>query len=192
MQNDRELWLNRAAAIIAAGRFAPKGYAVPPIRVSVGFPSKSATSRKSRRIGECWSPEASADNVAQIFISPVLADSVRVADVLAHEMVHAAVGNDAGHRAPFRRCALAIGLVGKMNATVASAEFAEWLARMIVLAIGEYPHAELRPATNEKKQGTRMIKCTCAACGYVARTTAVWLEMMGAPLCPCNGEQMAV
>ena len=37
---------------------------------------------------------------------------------------------------------------------------------------------------------TRMLKCECSACGYVARTTRRWLIEYGPPLCPCNGEPM--
>ena len=36
-------------------------------------------------------------------------------DVLAHELVHAAVGVQHGHKAPFKRVAVAIGLTGKMT-----------------------------------------------------------------------------
>lgn len=39
----------------------------------------------------------------------------------------------------------------------------------------------------EKKDGTRMIKCECASCGYVVRTTKKWLEK-GNPFCPCGTE----
>ena len=47
-------------------------------------------------------------------------------------------------------------------------------------------------ALGPKKQTTRMLKCVCSECGYVARTTAKWLETVGAPLCACNSEQMEV
>ncbi len=35
-----------------------------------------------------------------------------------------------------------------------------------------------------------MVKAECSACGYIVRTTAKWLDSLGAPLCPCNGEPM--
>ncbi len=37
--------------------------------------------------------------------------------VLLHEMIHAAVGIDAGHKGPFKRAAIAVGLAGPMTAT---------------------------------------------------------------------------
>ena len=42
------------------------------------------------------------------------------------------------------------------------------------------------------KQSTRLIKCECAECGYTMRTTTKWIETLGAPLCPCNEQQMEV
>ena len=57
----REQWL---AAMVDALRptFASLGYPLPErIRVSCGWPSKSALSAKSRRIGEAWSARCSAD-----------------------------------------------------------------------------------------------------------------------------------
>jgi hypothetical protein len=38
-----------------------------------------------------------------------------------------------------------------------------------------------------EKQATRMLKCACATCGYIVRTTRKWLETAGAPLCPIEG-----
>jgi hypothetical protein len=37
-----------------------------------------------------------------------------------------------------------------------------------------------------KKQGTRLIKCECPECGYIARVTAKWLDEAGAPICPTD------
>ena len=54
------------------------------IRVSCGFPSKSALANKARRIGECWGVESSEDKSFQVFISPVLKDSIEVGGCLVH------------------------------------------------------------------------------------------------------------
>jgi hypothetical protein len=40
--------------------------------------------------------------------------------------------------------------------------------------------------------GSRLLKCECGECGYVARTTQKWLDEVGAPLCPCNHAAMEV
>src|SRR5215510_11432827 len=114
----REAWLHGA---IAAMRpiFASHGASVPAnVRVSCGFPSiRALNGICNQRIGECWAETASKDGSIEIFISPTLADPMRVAGVLAHELVHAAVGLDEGHKGRFKRLALAIGLTGKMSAT---------------------------------------------------------------------------
>lgn len=188
----RENWLQKCCDMLAH-RFTPAGYTVPAVRVSVGFTSKgSQESNKSKRIGECWSNQSSTDGICQIFISPILSDALTVAATVAHELVHATIGNDKAHGPAFRKCALAIGLTGKMTNTTAGAEFAAWVVSTLLPAIGEYPHAALMMANRDKKQTTRLIKCTCTECGYVARTTAKWIEQAGAPICPCNGEAMTV
>jgi len=193
MSITREEWLNMGADSLR-GLFKQHGYEVPErLRMTCGFPSRSAMSRKRQRIGECWDTAASADATHEIFISPVLAEPVEVLAVLAHEMVHATVGLKASHGAPFRKCALAIGLAGKMTATTAGDAFKQW-ATAILPRLGEYPHAKLdaKARSSEKKQGTRLIKCECADCGYTIRTTSKWLAGPGAPLCPCNSQPMTI
>ena len=103
---------------------------------------------------------------------------------LAHEMVHAAVGVQHGHKWPFRTLALAIGLTSKMTATEESEAFKQRLAP-ILAELGDYPHAKL-DASNRKKQTTRLIKTECPRCGYTARK---WLDV-GAPICPTDNVQM--
>src|SRR5216683_875773 len=143
---------------------------------------------KNQRIGECWSDSKSADGHHEILVSPVIADSLRVAGILAHELIHAAVGVEHGHKGPFRTMAKAIGLEGKMTATTEGEAFKRLLAP-ILDAVGPYPHAELHAMTNgRKKQVARLVKCQCATCGYTVRTARQWLDDMGAPHCPAHGE----
>ena len=183
MNETREQWL---VAGIAALRplFTEAGYTVPDnIRVTCGWPSKSALAKKNQRIGECWGTQASDAKVFELFISPALADPVRVLDVLTHETVHATVGLEAKHGKLFKRCAEALGLEGKMRSTHAGEALSARL-QAIAKALGEYPHGALHGMTNgEKKQTTRLKKCECPECGYTVRVTAKWLDM-GAPLCP--------
>lgn len=159
------------------------------VRVSCGWPSKSATSARHRRIGECWSDTRSADQAHEIFISPTLSDRGDVLAVLAHELLHASVGCEHGHKAPFKRGMKAIGLEGPARATHAGPRLQPEINR-IIGALGDYPHAALTPSTRERKQSTRLLKVECTGCGYVARVTRVWLERDGAPLCPCNHKPM--
>jgi hypothetical protein len=182
----REQWLG---ALVDALRptFAELGFPLPErIRVACGWPSKSALSAKSRRIGEAWSARCSADGAHETFLSPCLADPVEVGAVLVHELVHHAVGVEHGHKGPFRKCAVAVGLTGPMRATTAGPGLAERLQHLSA-AIGPYPHAQLDANAGRKKQTTRMLKVACGDCGCLVRMTRQWLDTVGAPTCACGG-----
>lgn len=176
----REDWLVELATRLEV-LFKQHGATLPKYRVTCGFPSSGGLSAKNRTIGQCWSPDASADGTTEIIIGITQDEPMRVAGVLAHEMVHAAVGVAAGHRGPFRKLALDIGLEGPMTATTEGEAFKQAVQPMLD-ALGHYPHAKL-DATKRKKQGTRMIKASCTACGYAVRTTAKWIDV-AAPTCP--------
>ena len=187
----REAWLHAIAAGLA-GRFAELGHPIPAkVRLACGFPSRAALNGvRNQRIGECWSNTASGDDHFEIFISPVIADPMRAAGVLAHELVHAAVGVKAGHKGPFAKLARALGLEGKLTATTEGEAFKR-LAAPILEAAGPYPHGELHAMTNgKKKQVARLIKCECATCGYVVRTAQSWIDDKGAPHCPDHGKMI--
>lgn len=187
----REEWLVAAVDALRP-LFAEIEQTIPAVRVSVGWPG--GRGKKNAVIGQCWATSQSADKVAQVFISPVLSDGARVVDVLAHEIVHAIDDCQNGHRAPFARIAKALGLEGKMTATVAGPALAEKL-RAIVADLGPYPHAALaagaQGADGPKKQGTRMLKVECEqGSGYIVRMTRKWLEEFGSPSCPCHSLPM--
>lgn len=168
----REAWL---AAFIAAASpvFRAKGYQVPAnIRASVGFPS---TGRSGKRIGECWSDICSTDGTFEIFIHPSLDNPARVCDILTHEIVHAVVGLEAGHKKPFKQCATALGLVGKMTATIAGPDWHAW-ASPILIDLGPLPHAALNADGGKKKQTTRMLKVTCKVCDMVFRVSKAHID----------------
>jgi hypothetical protein len=186
---NREHWLERLVQGVMP-IFREAELEVPPVHISVGFPSKNALGKGSRRIGECWAPTSSPGGIPNIFISPLLVDPVKVAGVTIHELLHAAVGVEAGHKGPFKRGMKKVGLTGKATATDESPELVERLKGDILPVLGDYPHAGLVFTGKEKKQTTRMLKVTCSTCGYTARTTKQWLDKVGPPLCPCNGEAM--
>lgn len=186
----REQWLNKFMNA-ARPQFKAAGAPLPKnVRVSIGFTSAG---RRGKRIGECWSKAASADGNFEIFIVPGEHESSRIADILTHECVHAAVGLEAGHGPAFRKVATALGLEGKMTATVAGDGFHEW-AKPILDKIGPIPHAQLNgggeTSSGPRKQGTRMIKCECTDCGFTFRTAAKWLEgdELQCPSTMCGGE----
>ena len=178
----REEWL---VALVEALRpmFQDHGYEIPAIRISCSWPSKSPR----KRIGECWHSKAAKDGSRHVFVSPVLDEPVRVADVTTHELLHACLPDGTGHKAPFKKGMKALGLIGKATATEAGPELKVRL-HAITKDLGPYPHQALTLADAcDKKQGTRMLKLTCSGCGYVVRTTAKWIET-GLPTCTCGEE----
>lgn len=103
---NREDWLIAAAQGMAPW-FDNLGKPLPRVRIAIGFTSHGA---RGRRIGECWSDRASGDGTHEILIKPTLDDAGEVAAILAHELAHAAVGVEHGHKKPFAKVAKAIGL----------------------------------------------------------------------------------
>jgi hypothetical protein len=176
---ERQQWLEAAVEALRA-RFAAAGYVIPQkVRVAIGWPKRAAS---CGAIGECWATAASSDQHAELFISPGLTEGARILDVLAHELVHATMGSGVGHGPPFKRCALAIGLVGPMRTTTAGPQFTIWAAALMQ-DIGRYPCGYL---TDTPRQGTRMLRCQCLTCGYLARVSRRWLDQAGPPICPTD------
>ncbi|MEU9975070.1 hypothetical protein [Streptomyces sp. NPDC051014] len=204
----REEWLHAAIEALRP-EFEKIGFPLPEkVHVSVGF-GYGAKRESAKILGQCWARRVSEDDVNHIFISPELKQEARVLDVLIHELVHAADDCKSGHKGDFAKAAKALGLTGKMTATVAVPELSEKL-KALAEAIGPYDHATLYPmgkpiqpktepedpeetpeepptSSGPKKQGTRMIKVACSTeceCGgYSVRTTAKWIEV-GMPVCP--------
>lgn len=181
----REQWLLKAVDHFRSGLFRDHGAEIPEVRVSVGFPGKNAR----KVVGVYYKTTACLDGIPQIYISPVHRDPVAALDTLVHELVHAC-RPDAGHGKDFRKLALAVGLQGPMRSASAGPELKERL-NTLAQELGEFPHAGINLA-DRKKQTTRLNKAECRECGYTVRVTAKWLESIGAPLCPCNGEAMEV
>ncbi len=185
----REEWLNKLTDALRIVFQAAGGEIPENVRSTCGWPSQGAKAKKKRRLGECWDAESSGDQHFEIFISPLMEDGGEVAGTLVHELCHAALGIEAGHKAPFKKLATALGLEGKMTATTVGEELQMLLAQLIE-EIGPYPHAKLVYSSSPKKQTTRMVlvRCPKLECGYQVRTTKKWIEI-GVPTCPC-GEKM--
>ena len=197
----RESWLHQAMLLMRP-IFAEHGGEIPAnIRVAPGFPAGTR-----RAIGQCWPEKASKDGSYEIFISPVLDEPMRVLDCLAHELIHPTVGLEAGHKAPFKRLAVALGLIGPMTATQGGEAFKR-LMEPLLESLGPYPHAALNPwkplgapeqpdgaeqpdrvglPAGFRRQGTRLLKTICPTWQYTVRVTAKWLRV-GPPHCPDHG-----
>ena len=208
---NRETWLNELAARMAP-RFEQLGYPLPKYRVAVGWTSAGKTSKIG---GECWHSRNSADGVFEILVAPIVDESMHVAAILAHELNHAAVGFEHGHKGEFAVMMGKLGMKRPYTASVTGPAFEEWAAPFLA-ELGNIPHARImlkapRPANDngegtdagddsdgeelggssnaKKKQGTRLLKVICTECGYTARVTKKWLEF-GAPHCPKHGEML--
>jgi hypothetical protein len=186
---NRETYLE-TAIVEMRPLFKQHGFPLPrKIKVTCGWPSKSAGRSSKRRVGECWDKSASAAGNTEISISPVLDNPIQVLDVLVHELVHAAVGTACGHKGPFRTLALALGLEGRMTATTAGPELKKHL-KVIAKTLGKYPHSKIDFNAREK-QTTRLLKVTCRDnnCGMIFRTTNRWVAVaVGGFICPtCGG-----
>ena len=182
----REQWLIRLARELERLFKRVGAPALPTYRVTCGWPSRKALTRRNKVIGQCFDKSCSKDKTTEMIVSMFIDNEMDAAQILAHEMVHASVGTAAGHGKPFRDVAIAIGLTGKMTATVAGPEFVKWI-KPVLKKIGHYPHATVDAAAATKKQGTRMIKVACPNHpAYSVRMTRTWLEHIdfGAPVCP--------
>ena len=177
--SNREAWLLKA--VVAFDPLLSKaGYPVKkPIYVSVGWP-KGRRGVKAGAIGQCWPGTMSKDGQGHIFISPSLADSTRVLDVLLHEVGHDIVGCNHGHRKPFADFCVAVGLLKPWTATTAGPELQVKLEK-IVTKLGPYPHASLASISEGKKQTTRMRKYVCEGCGQIVRAASDDLEITCTP-----------
>ena len=197
----REQWLETAIELMKP-HFTESipGVEFPKVRVSVGWPGGKSG---PRTIGQCWAPFAATDNVSQIFISPVLDDPIIVLATLAHEFIHAIDENKSGHKGAFGVMARAIGLEGRLTATVPGETLTTVLA-IILEKLGAYPHAALgsvpvpkpgdstpRTITGAPSRNKSMQKVVCEESGYTARVSNKWL-LEGTPSCPCHNVPMVV
>lgn len=184
----REEWLNEAAAEMKAWvlKTSDGDDYLDPL-ISVGFPKGSRGRSASHAIGQCWDKTQSGDKErAHIFIIPTMTEPVDIMAVLLHELVHASVGTQCGHRGPFKGCAKAVGLEGKMTATVAG-DLLKVKLELLARELGEYPHPGLTvPARGSK--GSRLLKVECPICRCIIRMTQKWIDHYYgvAPRCACG------
>ncbi len=184
----REEYLLKAVDHIHEQVFKPKGYKIPKVKATTGFPKGQA----EKVLGQFWNPNASDDKVGSIFMNPTVSDTEKVLGILTHELVHACVGTDEGHGPVFKKCALAIGLEGQMRSCLPGKNL-NVVLKNITKKIGSYPHARLNLTKGPvKKQTTRMIKMYCNECEYKCRASATAIRENGPVICPCNNESMEI
>ena len=144
---NREAWLQEAVRRLEP-IFSKAGYAIPPVRVSCGFP---ASSSPRTTLGQCWPRERSGDGVNEIFISPKLDEPVQLLDTLVHELCHAVDDCFSGHGEDFKGIAQALGLEGPARMAHASEALVVRLM-MIGQELGPYPHQAIAFPPSKAKQ----------------------------------------
>lgn len=193
LENNREAWLTNCAELLVRPLETIVGQKMPNFRITMGFPSRNALSVSRRVIGQCWNRVVCHDGTYQLFISPMIHGNLLVSATVAHELAHAIVGTEHGHRRPFGKAVRPLGLVGKLTATVPGPEF-EKLVTPMFDKLGAYPHNGM--FINPKYAGGkgRLIKSACQeeGCEYKVRITQMWLDdaEYGAPICPKHGVRM--
>ncbi len=162
----RAAYLERAYELIRA-ELMPEAPERRLVALAYSFPSRGARRAAKRgRIGECHygtltGSESGERNLIVIHPSE-WSEDVRVLAVLGHEMIHAALGKDVGHKPAFAALARRIGLEGPPTCTRAGSTFKRWVE-------GRRPRLPGFPAgalslEGRRVQGTRLrlYECACA------------------------------
>jgi len=189
VHTEREAYLKAAAVLLYKTLFADNDIPTPEkYRVSCGWPAG-----KRKAIGQCFPTTMSSDGHSEMFVSPSRDEIIDVLGILIHEMIHASDDCANGHKGPFRKWAISVGLEGKMTATVVSESLRGYLEKKVIKKLGPYPHAKLARGGVIKKQTTRMIKIECRGCGFIARASQTQVDRLAAPApCPvCDSRQLA-
>jgi hypothetical protein len=196
---NREKWLTIVASEIETYFSSP----MPAYQISMGWPlggSNKSNPNKVGRLGECYPLgwQATEDKF-QIMISPILGqnspESTKkykdgdIAGIVAHELCHVMDQCKNGHRKPFAKLAYSIGLEGKPTQAMAGDAFINRITPFLN-ELGSYPHNSMS-RDKKKRQGTRMIKCTCDECGYAVRTSQKWIDV-ALPICPIHNSIMVI
>lgn len=156
----REAWLQAATSFLF-DHIAEQGLPRVNVRVSCGWPIRGGVARRRTVIGQCFPPSLCTDGTRQIFISPRLAESIEVLGTLLHELLHASVGCQHGHKKPFSQAARKVGFVGSPTATVVG-DALRPLLQSYVERVGLYPHAaiQVKPKENVGSR-LRLYQCGC-------------------------------
>lgn len=192
IETNREQWLTEIATREIVPLITSQGGAEPgPFRVSIGWPKGSRGGKGAESIGQCWPNKLSADKHYEVFISPAL-EAFQAVEVLIHEMIHVSDQLKSSHKGEFKRLALAVGLEGKMTATIANEELAKRIRAWLV-GMPPFPHGALSQAdkVGKEKPGSRLLKVSCPSCEYTIRVTQKWLDI-AIPHCPnpeCGGHE---
>jgi hypothetical protein len=192
----RESWIGKAVEMMRPV-FEERGYPLPAnIRATIAFTSKG---HRGKRRGECWAPEASADQGTEIMVCLRESDTTEIVSILTHELCHAAQNVVAetrnlpklgtGHGKIWKEVAAKLDLEPIMQTNKAGNEVAKWeyahggdvwkaWAGPIIEALGKCPHAAIAAhvakKAEEAKQSTRMLKFEHQGCAEADGEAYIW------------------
>ena len=189
---NREAWLQTLSHPLsqAARKIAEReGIELDVVTADIGFDFAVAPLTAQNCIGICRHHHAHEGKV-RIQIDSGLECPILVAHVLLHEIVHAYTVGD-GQKGRFRKLMKALDSDGKMTATTAGEEQAEWLT-YVLSHLPEWSDMH-KPFTVPKRgkrgKGSRLLKFECFECGCVFRITRKWaFGFMRCPVGSCGGE----
>lgn len=202
----RESWLARAAVILAvlmnetrAGLEKVRRDAVDKCKPSqmafaCGFLTPGAP---GCAIAECSYKHGTKNGKHEIKIMPTIggkrikAESIRVLDILMHEMLHTmCIGH--GHRGQFPAMCRALGLVGRPTSTIAGKDLQQWLKVNVVDVLGKFPHKAVAFTPRGKRgKGSRLLKIVCTECDIIMRASNMVCEKVANGPCPSCANDMS-
>lgn len=185
----REAWLHAASDLLRKHLKKAGGEVPKKIQVGCGWPHGG----RREVIGQCFTTTWTEDGTTHIFISPTQDNAVSVLATLAHELVHAAVGCQEGHRGKFKKVARALGLEGKLTATEVTAKSPlHPVLEQLSKKLGKYPHSKMiagrgKRATGGSVNWVRL--CSPVDPTYTVVISRRSLATMGHPMDP-SGKKM--
>jgi hypothetical protein len=120
-----------------------------------------ANNNRGTAVGLCWVLGASANgSVRRIEIDRETSDTLKALEIVAHEVSHAILPEDTGHKGEFVDAVFGLFKLGAIpTSTSVTLEFTELIKSWLEKA-GSYPYVKF--VDNRKKQTTRQIKFFCA------------------------------
>lgn len=186
---NREQWLTSLARQIWANFYAGDERLTPPdrIHVSTGWPSRAAFAKGLRRkFAELWHPANNA-GIAQLFISPAVADPAQIAALLYVELLAAGLPPKTKRgRKEWQAVAATHGLTGAAQLWSPVPEVEQRLA-VRARALGPYPHDPLDKADTERTKASnrqRKLYCTGHQDKKVIYRASAQVIAFGLPDCP--------
>jgi hypothetical protein len=178
-------WLKAGVRLLDEYVFSKAGYATPQVFPTIGFPSRNATSRVRRYLGQCWVSSISDAGVNYICISPLIKTDVERLDILAHEMVHAVDDCKSGHRGNFIKICKAVGLTKGTPSSASAGAALMHIIEQICLELGPCPLVPLNYTPRVRKATARTHKLECPQCQFTCRTSEKDAQE-GLPTCACG------